>query len=126
MWASQRRSGEHRGALSRNGVWRKGSALRSLIRSTQMSYPVVGLASMKASNCASEDQELGAWKFSLVVKRSRPPLPSASCQNRFTAPFLFDSNAIRLPSGVHVGLPFVFPSNVNRLIVSRERSYSQI
>ena len=64
--------------------------------------------------------------YSLVVNRSSPPLPSASCQKRFSGPSLFDSNAIRLPSGVQTGLWFVFPSNVNRVNVSRERSYSQI
>ena len=41
-------------------------------------------------------------------------------------PFLGRLNAIRLPSGVQAGLLFAFPSNVNRVNVSRERSYSQI
>src|ERR1700674_4556864 len=114
MYASQRPSGEKRGSVSLNRVRRNGSALRtcpepaegtcpelaggacpelregSSSRSTQMSYPVVGLISMKASSCPSEDQEFGVWVYSLVVNRSSPPLPSASCQKRFTGPSLFD------------------------------------
>src|SRR5437588_559600 len=43
----------------------------------------------------------------------------------FPGPSLFDKNAIRLPSGVQTELRFLFPSNVKRVNVSRERSCSQ-
>ncbi len=36
-------------------------------------------------------------------------------ENVQRGPSLFDSNAIRLPSGVQTGLLFVLPSNVNRV-----------
>ena len=55
---------------------------------------------MKASSCPSGDQDIGNWMYSLVVNRSSPPLPSASCQKMFAGPSLFELNAIRLPSGV--------------------------
>jgi hypothetical protein len=76
--------------VSLNCVRRKGCALWSLSRSTQMSNPVVGLISMKASSCPSGDQECGALIYSLVVKRYNPPLPSASFQKRFGGPSLAD------------------------------------
>ena len=47
---------------------------------------------MKASSCASADQELGLWVYSLVLSRSRPPLPSANCQKRFCGPSLVETS----------------------------------
>ena len=60
--------------------------------------------------------------MSVVVKRSRLPPPSANCQKMFSGPPLFDVNAIRLPSGVHVGYMLTLPSNVRRENVSRDGS----
>src|SRR5207249_10321805 len=80
-----------------------------------------------ASSCPSPDDEVRFCCCSLVVNRSNPPLPSASCQKRFLrSPSLLEPNAIRLPSGVHTGLWFTLPSNVNRVSVSLDRSYNQI
>jgi hypothetical protein len=78
--------------------------MRSLIRSTKIPTPAAGLTSMKARSCPSGDQDIGALRYWLEVRRSRPPLPSANYQKMFIGPELFDSNAIRLPSGVQSGL----------------------
>ena len=70
-----------------------------------MSCPVRGIDFPEGQQLARPgDQETGALMYWLVVNRSRPPLPSASCQKIFSGPSLLDSNAIRLPSGVQTGL----------------------
>src|SRR5947209_5471866 len=111
-------SGENCPLSSSYGVWTTTIGFLSLpvTGSESRSRPFFGSISEYRMNRPSFDQSFTYLLFAFSSNNSSAPAPLDGFVYRLKVPFLFESNAIRIPSGDQTELMSFPGSNVNRVV----------